>query len=315
MLTWKKSSWSTRPIHRLYLLKDREEQESAAYVGTFAASRYYSRTWLLHQLGVDGTRAQVLSHQLYGRVVDFLRQTEDVKFVMGTFPKNARVFQRYYLDFIRGDPEGDKHHLEETNIMEFEVDRCLDDLHGVAAVGMEVVPYRLGDQAYVLEVLSRSHSPLYLEAHDLKPFDLLLEEVSDIYERVSLRRGRNIFMARKQGRDVGFAIVECGSEDQNVFSLFDCFRIYVVDEAFAEETKAALLRRVLEHYREKNIAHAIAWSDDAAFGKLCPSAKLFYEVYYWVAKADRMKPFLRHLDTLHGTMTVLRRRKKNPSTS
>jgi hypothetical protein len=308
IITWKKASWSHVPINRIYLLKS-EEQQQGESIGTFSASRYYHRTWLLHQLGVDGSKGLLLSHQLYGRVVDYLRHTDDIKYVMGTFPKDSRVFQKYYIDFIRNDPNAQFHYLEETNILEFDVAQA-------AAVTSEpnapshisLSRFSLKDQSYIFGELKKRFSPMALDALDLREFDPELMDVAAIYHRVALRRNREITVAHVHGRPVGFAIAEWGSDDQNVFSLFDNFRIFCteVNDKTAEAIKRALLEHVMKAYAKLGVRVAISWTTDTSLASLVAGGKIFHDAYYWIAASNRMGPFLRHLDRIHGRTQAIR---------
>ncbi len=314
VVTWKKASWSSRPINRIYVLqKPSEDGSTIERVGTIATSRYYHKTWLIHQLGVDGTKGQVLSHQLYGRVVDYLRQTDEVKYVFGTFPKELHVFQKYYIEFIRNDPESHFHYLEETNILEFDVEKASRDLSAPAKDSVSVVPLETRHQAGVMKELRRRYPEMFLDAMDLREYDLQLSDAAALYSRVALQRERRIVVAEKNSKMLGFAVVEWGSEDQNVFSLFDNFRLFLMDETAedAQMVKRALLRKTFEIFNENHVRVAISWTKDQTLLELVPSGKIFYEVYFWIADHSRMRPFLRHLDRLHGRVQAVRGARKN----
>ena len=127
---------------------------------------------------------------------------------------------------------------------------------------------------------------------------------------MALRRSREILVAKKQGQVLGFAIVEWGSKDQNVFSLFDQFRLYVLQEEQKEEICRVLFARIFALYQKHHISTAICWSQDTSLVSYVPSGKVFHDAYYWIVKATRMQAFLRHLDRLHGRMDTLRSRRK-----
>jgi hypothetical protein len=272
-------------------------------------SRFYTKTWLIHQLAVDGTRGRVLSHQLYGRVLDFLRQSAEVKFTVGTWPKEARVFHRYYLDFIQSDPDPSNHYLEPCLILEFPVTETVKELASARDSNLEVRPFDYGHQDEVLGFLRSKYPPIFLQALDLDEFRMCLEDVRDYYDRVALRRKREILLAFAPGDVlVGFSLVEYGSANQNIFSLFDNFRLFALtsDPVQATLVKKVLLEATMRVYAQAGIANAITWTSDPEMEALVSCCRLELDAYFWIANAKRTKAFLRHLDRLHGRMSTLR---------
>lgn len=313
IITWKKASWSPRPLNRIYVLRDTvhpSTAEEVEIIGTFSSSRYYSKTWLLHQLAVDGNKGQVLSPQLYGRVVDYLRQTDEVRYVMGTFPSEARVFQRYYIDFIQNDPHQEFHYLEKTGIYEFDVEKALAELEVTAPPARVVIePISNKTQSYVFGELRSRFPKLFLQALDLSEFDCLLQDASATYEKVALRRKREIHVAHLDGHPVGFVMGEWGSDDQNVFSLFDNFRLFCsATNAEGIEVRRELMRTLFKSYTREKVRTVISWSQDKSLLEAVTCGKEFHGAYFWIAAANRMGPFLRHLDLLHGRLKTIRQR-------
>ncbi|HLG18718.1 MAG TPA: hypothetical protein VI895_02740 [Bdellovibrionota bacterium] len=307
VVTWKKTSWSPAPLHRIYLLRNPEDTSKTQ--GTLSVSRFYNRTWLIHQLAVDGTRGRVLSHQLYGRVLDFLRQTAEVKFTIGTWPKEARVFHRYYLDFIQADPDPSNHYLEPCLILEFPVAETLKELEGFPGDNLVVRPFDYGKQDDILRFLRSKYPPIFLQALDLDEYRMCLEDVRGYYDRVALQRNREILLAFAPGEVlVGFALVEYGSANQNIFSLFDNFRLFTL---FGNGPQATLIRKVLLEatmrvYARAGISRAITWTSDPEMETCVSCCRRELDAYFWIANAKRTKAFLRHLDRLHGRMSTRR---------
>jgi hypothetical protein len=317
-ITWKKAAWSREGINRIYVLeRETDDKQATERLGTIAVSRFYSRTWLIHQLGVDGTKGQALSHQLYGRVLDYLRDTQAARYTLGTFPKDSHVFQQYYLAFIRSDPHPEYHYLEDTNIVEFNVDKARRDLERVIrSIPVTVTPMDAVGAVVVMRALRTQYPKVFLEALDIREYDMALHEVEAIYQAVALTRARKWFVAKTGGAIVGAAYAEWGSESQNVFSLFDNFRLFSFceDDAVSRAAKCQLLKAVFNTYVENSVKLAITWSRDPEIVEYCPSGKVFFEAYLWLANAVRMKAFLRHLDRLHGRVGIMRSmRRKTPS--
>lgn len=304
--TWKKSSWSPAPLHRIYLLRNPENPAKTR--GTLSVSRFYSKTWLIHQLAVDGTRGRVLSHQLYGRVLDFLRQTEEVKFTVGTWSKDARVFQKYYLDFIHADPDPSNHYLEQCSYLEFPVTDTLQELEKSPMADYVMRPFDYTSQGEILRFLRGSYPPIFLEALDLDEYRMCLEDVHDYYGRVALQRNREILLAHKPGGGLaGFALVEYGSPNQNIFSLFDNFRLFPLVEGLeAAMVRKELLRAAMQVYARVGIPRATIWTADQELERSVSCCSPGIEVYFWIANTRRIKAFLRHLDRLHGRMSTMR---------
>lgn len=311
VVTWKKASWNDRPINRIYILKSREGPKRT--IGTLSVSRFYSRSWLIHQLAVDGSQARVLSHQMYGRVLDFLRQSSEVSYTIGTWPKEARVFKRYYLDFINQD-DPRNHFLEEAWILEFNIKKGLEEIAPALNPAIKVSEFSYTQQELLLKNLEEVFPRIFLEAHDLRPFDMLLENVSSLYERVGLKRKRRIVCAYANGKYLGGAFIDWGSRDQNIFSLFDNFRTFVSRQCpdnLRESVKLALVHEALKTYARENVLAAISWTKDHFIKKAIPSSHIELDAYFWIADASGMKYFLRHLDRLHGRMSSLRMLKNN----
>ena len=167
IVTWKKASWSPYPLNRMYVLDSDEAKNQIA--ATISTSRFYHRTWLIHQLAVDQSLAQVLTHPLYSSVVDYLQQTRDVQYLTGCWPKELRVFKRYYLDFIRNDSDQEAHYLEETNILEFNIERACKDLPAsIKCNGIEVDAMERAEEMEILLYLEQKYPALFLDALDFK---------------------------------------------------------------------------------------------------------------------------------------------------
>lgn len=316
IITWKKTSWSQRPLHRIYILKDEGLAETT---GTLSVSRFYSRSWLIHQLAVDASKGKIMSHELYGRVLDFLRQSDEASYTVGTWPKTARVFQRYYLDFIQNDAP-DMHYLEDTWILEFDTQRALEEVQAKKRpLPLSIRPFQYSDQTEILSELRKRFPPIFMKALDLQEYDMKLRDIDVLYGRVGLERKREIYLAHMKNELVGFSIVEWGSKNQNIFSLFDNFRIITTAAAKPEDVfqiKLALLEKTLLHYEKLGIDQVITWSKDEDMKNGLQTCHLSLDAFFWIANARQMKKFLRHLDRFHGRMEsikLLRSRRETKS--
>lgn len=307
IVTWKKTSWSHKPLHRIYLLNNQEDPEKIH--GTLSVSRFYSKTWLLHQLAVDGTKGQALSHQLYGRALDFLRQTEEVGYTIGTWPKEVNVFKRYYVEFIENDP-AEYHYLEPCLILEYPVQEAKAELEKAnISNDITIEPFNYRVQKDVLQFLRSKYPSVFLESLNLSEYQMLLEDVQKNYGRVGLKRSREILLALSKDKKIlGFSIVEYGSNNQNIFSLFDNFRIFslIDDPNFSYQIKTKLLLETMKIYSKVGIGRAISWTNDLDLEKCVTNCERTLDAYFWVANAVRMKAFLRHLDRLHGRISIIR---------
>ncbi len=313
IITWKKTSWCRRPIHNLYLLySDQAKNNQHEAIGTIAVSRFYSKTWLLHQLGVDGSSGQLLSHQLYGRTLDFLRNTDDVKYTIGTWPKASSVLKKYYLEFIERDPFPQYHYLEQTNVVDFYVVKVLSSLKArVLPTNIKILEANARQCQEILQDLRNKYPDIFLDALDLRDFDMHLESTNALYESVSLKRGRNILSAMDGNELKGYAILDYGSKYQNVYSLFDNFKIFTLgNDSRDNEIKLMLLREVMVVYHSMGIEMAMSWTKDKILTSGLDGTDVFLEAYLWVANTKRMKSFLRHLDSIQGRINVIRGARK-----
>lgn len=303
IISWLKTSWSRKPLHRVYLLqKNSQTSKTNKTLGTISASLFYSKTWLVHQLAVDGTQGQILSHQLYGRAFDYLKQTRNVKYITGIWPKGHRVFQKYYVDFIREDSSVNPHSLSETRVFHLDTQLALDSVQPLSKEIYSKECESLDDWSEIYNHLKTKFPVFVLDAMDITPVDFELRDVDELYMTVALDRKRKWLIFFEEDKLLAFSLIEWSSGSHSVFDLFNQFRIFFLADphGYSDKVMKTVFGKILQVYADNNIKKTIFTDPIINPHNFLAGSEFFGEALLWIGSTKNTNGFLRHLDRLHG---------------
>lgn len=102
----------------------------------------------------------------------------------------------------------------------------------------------------LLNSVSKTHPPSYIEAHDLTTDRIHIDSVRKSWSEAELERDREIFVLRKSGVPLAFATCELIEPGLHLFGLFDTVRLYSVD-AHGKQHYTHLLQHARNWYKKR----------------------------------------------------------------
>jgi len=228
--------------------------------GHVSTLRAYRRTWVLQHLATrkDGPGRLDAARALGAGVMEYLEQLPDAEwFRIWYRPQNrfpARTFGRFGR--IIYDPN-------RSEMRVFQYLTAHTDAPGPVVKGVEVLPASAADWAEIRRALVGLGQSAALAAEDLCQAPDLCE-VDDAYAALGLSRRREALVARRDGRLVGFALVEISSLGLNLSELTNAFRLHLLEPDPGVTT--ALVQAAKDRYRAlgRPLAIGLAEAPDLA---------------------------------------------------
>jgi hypothetical protein len=116
------------------------------------------------------------------------------------------------------------------------------------AADVEVTPAQAADLRAAEAAFVQRGDQVALAAEDLCEKELLLDSVCRHYRPLALERRREVLVARRRGRRLGFALLEVSSVGLNLSELTSAFRLCV--PGGEPEARAALVRAAAARYQQ-----------------------------------------------------------------
>jgi hypothetical protein len=106
---------------------------------------------------------------------------------------------------------------------------------------------------------------LLCDAIDLFPETLVSEALHDCYRGSSLERGREVFVARDQGRVVAIALCEYTDRSLSVFNIMNLAYMFVASADVSPDLQRGLQHTVRSFYLARDISDPIVVSPENNF--------------------------------------------------
>ena len=291
-------SWPRALSSHLIVLR---EGERAA--GTFATSRLYPRTWLLHSLGVDKDARRRhgavldLARELYAALLRLLARELDGSFFVLFVQKDKRWTDLLYGGFVRSLPPGAPSVYDEYALFKCRTANEPGPLPPDAG-RWRVAEAEDAERSWVAERLADRLAPLEVDAYSYGPGEIDLRSFSAADPAGLVRR---LLVARDEDGIAGVAVQESGSEGVNVFGLLNSCRLFALrpqlDRAGRESLYAALLAATRETYRSLDVAEFIVFATDDAMRETAGSGGcLISEGVRWVASRELLPAWAAYVD-------------------
>jgi hypothetical protein len=293
----------------LLLLKQNDQA-----IGTIAANQIYPRTWLMHSLAVDKSHRQKadrerfldLARELYSGINYSLQHISGSRYFVAYFEETKNWNQLLYRDFARDYVASADQLYESFHVLrKAAAAQPASDSAGAAAVtvtladpdDLQLVARRAGETlpAMVVDALALSDAEIDLEA---------FRDAGN-----GLKRRRDVFIAREDGRPVIAAICEAGGEGINIFGLLNlCWTIPLVDDEPAASTYRALVDAVAAHYLEQGVPDFLFLEAKAERVGSLQSAglELVSAGIRWLARVDVLPAWLGYVENELSALTPSR---------
>jgi hypothetical protein len=265
---------------------------------TFSAMKPYRSLWLVHQLArrQGGSRFERVPGQmlrdLYARAVEHARCDPGFRWMAAYIESTVPFVNRAHMGFLERVAGTGQGLLLPVRM----IDVACDAPDAPGTPGLEVGPATAEERGLLCEEIARTRPAAYVEALDLGPDALDLEDAARPWHARGLERERQVLVARQGHTPLAAAVLEVGPPGTNPFRLLDATRLFPLSPGGREAYPAlmdAARRWYASHGRDGFIFLSEQDGDVEAAGlhDEAPEAK----PYLWLIPADLAPDFVEHL--------------------
>lgn len=239
--------------------------QNGELAGHTSGLRIYSRTWLSQHLMVKSGyhRAAALSQQLMCLSFDYGEALPDIEYVRGLWRVSNRWAERIYSAVSTRLLRPGLSYRVRFEPMRLSLDRPLP------RAPLPVREAAPEDEAAFLRLVNASQDPVKALSDDLVPGELHLETLARRFEARGLVRGRSLTVVEdREGRPLGFALLETMSRGLFWAEMYSSFRIFLLEPhgPHAAAARTSLAAHAAEAYSRGGLkeAECHAYSTDVA---------------------------------------------------
>ncbi|NVB43015.1 hypothetical protein G6O69_34655 [Pseudenhygromyxa sp. WMMC2535] len=234
--------------------------EDGALLGHVSVTRAYSRSWIGHQLttlrGHEESLACRIALYKHFSMVPALHDGDEPHFLLGYYASSKRWHQLFFEGFVDWMDDA-----SEVVAIPFERYSLIQGGTGpmLAANQRPGVVIDQPSPAALVEVsrfIAEFMPPLARAAFDIEAERLDRAFLAPSYAAHRLPRDRRVFSLRVDGRLLGVALCETGSEDMSLFDIFNLAQLYLVP-GLPVELSRALVDFVRQYYRSRGHEHPL----------------------------------------------------------
>lgn len=262
---------------------------------TFSAMKPYRSMWVVHQLAKrrGGARFEPVPGQmlrdLYACAVEHAMGDAGFRWLAAFIESTVPFIHRAHVGFIERTGQGLLRPLRMLDV-------ACDETSGHDTPGLEVGPATASERALLAREISRTRPASYIDALDLGPEALDLEEAARPWRSAGLERERHLLVARRETTPMAAAVLEIGPPGTNPFRLLDSTRLFPLSPGGREAYPALLdaARRWFASRGRDSFTFLSEEDGDLEAARLhdeAPEAK----PYLWVIPADLAPDFLQHI--------------------
>jgi len=289
-----------RAAHLPHLLSEAVWPSERGVEATLSAMKPYRSLWLIHQLAKrsGGSRAERFPGQiirdLYVRMVEHARGDPECRWLGAYIESTVPFVHRAHVGFARRMSGSDRVLLLPLRM----IDVACGEPSGLGAEGLDVGPATAAERALLAREIARTRPASYVEALDLGPEALDLEDGARPWREAGLERERHLLVARRGGKPLAAAVLEVGPRGTNPFRLLDAARLFPLClegrdayVALLDEARRWYVRQGRESFvfmredGDTSYAEAARLHDDATTAQPC----------LWLIHADFVPEFLEHV--------------------
>jgi hypothetical protein len=241
--------------------------------------KVYSGTWILQHLAArpGGKQLMTRGRALSLAIIRHMEQLPDNEWIKIWYRPANRWPSRVYGSFARriADPA-----LSMLKVHNYMVGRIQRETDVPPAIAVEAADEQ--DLAELEAYIVARGELLLLRSDDYSRSQILLPEISALYGEIGLQRTREVLVARRNGRSVGFAVLEISSLGLNLSDLTNTFRL--VCDPQETEVQQALIWHARERYRVLGYTRCVGLADDehlAGFQTMGFEAVKRYACWTW----------------------------------
>ena len=257
--------------------------------GHASSVRAYRQTWILQHLAARlGKSAMTRGRMLNLAVIEYLEQLPGIEWVRIWYRPANRWPARVFGGFAR--------RLTDRNLSDHRVYGYMvspTSYSGPMPTEVVLRPAELQDCHWIEAYFVGHKESVALRAEDLTSRHLFLSEVQKAYAEVGLDRRREIIVAERRGKPVGFALVEIHSLGLNFSELTNTFRVYTLDDNRA--THVALAGACRERFRELGFERCVALSDGDTESYALSGFEQVKEYACWTWHRSQYQAFCEHV--------------------
>jgi hypothetical protein len=226
-------------------------------LGHLSAVRAYPHTWIVQHLATrkEGAGRLAAARMLNLGITDYSEQLPQMEWLRVYFRPNNKWPARVFGRFARrvGDPS-----VCELRTLAYLVSGTKRT--PLVVPGIDLRRGRPADARWIEQYFVDQGRTLAVRAEDLSsPEGLELLEVQHRYARLGLMRRREVWVAERAGRPVGFALAEISSLGLNLSELTNAFTVHLIDRE--PEVHAVLLEAMRDRYRSLGRVNAVALAE------------------------------------------------------
>lgn len=267
--------------------------------GHLSAVRAYRDTWLIQHLATRGEGAGRLTaaRDLNLALSLYTEQVEAIRWIRVFFRPQKRWPDRTFGRFARLNV--DRETCDLTTCGYFVAPPLTR--RPVLPPGLTIEPGTREDEEVLTRHLSVTLPPMSLEAEDLRPGAFDLGEVSTQFAALGLERRRELWVARRRGRPVAFALLESSSPGLNFSELTSAVRLFTPRREDGDACRAlARHARVRAHLQGRTRCIAL---DDGPMAANLEGAGFHHARDYacWTLHRSRFRRYHEFLRALYGS--------------
>ncbi|MFP2958025.1 hypothetical protein ACLEPN_09380 [Myxococcus sp. 1LA] len=302
-----------RASHLPGLLKQAVWRSERGVEATLSVMKPYRATWLVHQLArrQGGSRIAPAPGQmlrdLYAHAVAHAQGDPGIRWLASYIESTVPFVQRTHLRFAR-------HAVGEGLLLPLKMlDVACAAPGGMPVSGFELQPPNATERALFQDHMARTRPAAYVDALDLGPDALGLDDAARPWREAGLERERHLLVARRHGRPQALAVLEVGPPGANPFQLLDSVRLFPLSTA--GRSAFPVLLNAARHWfarkaRDSFVFLAEAEGDADAAG--VPDDTSGARPYLWLIPATLASAFVEHVheQTVHRLLPTT---EKEPS--
>ena len=192
----------------------------------------------------------------------------------------------------------------EYHVFDYYTGKFKEPVSSITDKGLTVEYLQENDFMSFSDGLRHGHSDLFVRSKGLNAPDLGMQKTATRFAQSGLERGRSILIAKRDGRIVGYSLLEYASLGINLSLLLNAFSIRMfADDVLAEQN---LLAFSINHYIQKGRDLVVGLSENsnrsvyAGFG--LQSAKQYEELTF--SAGPNLALVIQHLKECYGQRSI-----------
>jgi hypothetical protein len=223
--------------------------------GHLSAIRTFRHTWMVQHLAATGGKSLVAARALNLGITGYFEQVPDMEWAKICFRPDNRWPARVFGTFARRQGASSL-----SDLRTFHYCVTSQRIPTPKLKDVKIRPAVAEDLAELERLFVARDKLVRLQAEDLCAAGATLRPVSELYRPFDLERRREILVARRKGKPVGFALLEITSPGLNLSELTNAFTVQLWDDQ-DHELRRGLIAHATERYFQLGYPMCIGLAD------------------------------------------------------